>query len=121
MVKPKHPTLFLLKSNFTDPKAGSGTFYCPYCIRIEGLLSVFPILRQTLQIVYVEFAKPRGMLPDFAGSEDQSCPQLVFPEGDDDFSHQWSVAGVGATRRIEDTQHIEAYLSTRFNLPTRHP
>ena len=121
MTETTHPTLYLLKTQFIDPGAGTGTFYCPDCIKIEGLLSAFHSLRQALKIEYVDFAKPRGALPDFAGHENQSCPQLVFRKGDDDISSQWSVEGIGKTRRIDNTRHIEAYLSARYDLPSRHP
>ena len=121
MTETTHPTLYLLKTQFIDPDAGTGTFYCPDCIKIEGLLSAFHSLRQALKLEYVDFAKPRGALPDLAGHENQSCPQLVFRKGDDDISRQWSVEGIGKTRRIDNTRHIEAYLSARYDLPSRHP
>jgi len=121
MNAPKHPILYLLTTNFSDPEAGPGVYYCPYCIRIEGLLSAFHILRETLKIEYVDFAKPRGTLPDLTGEQNQSCPQLVFPDGDDEISAQWSVSGVGKVRAINNTRHIEAYISNRYGLPLRHP
>lgn len=117
--KPK-PILYLLKPGFLDADLGPDNYYCPYCVRIEGMLSVFPVLRQELDIRYVDFAKPRGQLAQFAGADSQSCPQLIFQSGDDDLSSNWSVAGENKVRRIHETAKIAEYFSARFNLPVAH-
>lgn len=117
----RNPILFLLKNSFLDPKAGQQEFYCPFCVSIEGMLAVFPQLRDELDIRYVDFAKPRGDLPKFVGDKNQSCPQLVLCDGDDDVSGAWSVEALNGARRIKDTTAIQDYLSQRFGLPHRHP
>ncbi len=115
------PILFLFKVGFEDKAAGPEIFYCPFCMRIEGMLSVFPVLREELDIRYVPFAKPRGDLPLHAGPTEQSCPKIVLTEGDDSVSGRWSVAGENGSRRIDKTSEISEYLSARFDLPIRHP
>lgn len=121
MTNSAQPILFLLRPDFLDSATGDGAFFCPYCLRIEGLLSIFPVLRHSLQICYVDFPKPRGALAQLAGAESQSCPQLVFPAGDDEVSGRWSVAGAADARRIENTADIEDYLILRYGLSGRHP
>lgn len=115
------PILFLLRPDFLDPAVGPQTFYCHYCMRIEGMLAAFPKIRDKLDIRYVDFAKPRGDLPKFAGSENQSCPQLILFDGDDDVSNAHRVDALNGARRIEDTTAIQDYLSERFGLSRRHP
>jgi hypothetical protein len=117
----QRPILFLLKADFEDPSVASGSFYCPYCIRIEGMLATFPSLRAELDVRYVDFAKPRGQLPEYAGTDNQSCPQLILPNGDDEVSEQWSVPAAARAQRIEDTTGIQDYLSARYKLSRRHP
>lgn len=113
--------LYLLTPGFADPATGPAKFYCPYCMRIEGMLSVFPVLRHALDIRYVDFAKPRGNLADYAGPGSQSCPQLIFLEEDDEVSKKWSAPGQKGSRRMDKTSEICEYFSERFALPIRHP
>jgi len=112
--------LYLLKSKFPDPKHGDQLFFCPQCSPIEGLLAMFPDVRQNLDVRYVDFARPRGDMPEFVGDE-QSCPQIVLPDGDDPYSDGLSQAGIGATRRIEAPADIQRYLIARFGLSRPHP
>ena len=65
--------------------------------------------------------KPRGLLPDFAGDDNQSCPQIILPKGDDDFSSKYSKPGLDGARRIDATQDIIEYFIERFDLPGSHP
>lgn len=120
MLKTK-PLLYLLKHAFLDETVGPGLFYCPYCMQVEGMLSAYPQLREELEIIYVDFEKPRGQLADFSGQENQSCPQLIFAEGDDARSSQWTVTARNGARRIDQTADIMQYLSEHFALPQRHP
>ncbi len=112
--------LYLLKSKFADPKHGEQLFFCPHCSPIEGLLAMFPDVRQNLDVRYVDFARPRGDMADHVG-DDQSCPQIVLPDGDDAHSKGLSEAGIVATRRIEAPADIQRYLIDRFGLSRPHP
>lgn len=119
MTKPS--ILYLLKVGFSDPALGPETYFCPYCIQVEGFLSVFPEVHDKIRIEYVDFGKPRGDLARYSGDANQSCPQIVFPDGDDDFSAQFSDIGIGRARRIHKTMAILDYLADRFLTPKRHP
>ena len=83
-------------------------------------MASFPELREQLHIEYVDFQKPRGGLEDFCGEQNQSCPQLILPEGDDVFSSRFSEPGLGKVRRIHQTASILDYLVERFDLPLQH-
>lgn len=112
--------LYLLRSDFADAQAGNTPFYCPQCLLVEGLLAAFPHVRQNLEIRYVDFDRPRGNMAIYVGAN-QSCPQLVFPDGDDRHSVGRSSPGISPARRIENVQDILAYLIQRFDLPQPHP
>ncbi|WP_298922482.1 DUF3088 family protein [uncultured Roseobacter sp.] len=111
--------LYLLKSKFADPKHGDQLFFCPQCSPIEGLLAMFPEVRQNLDVRYVDFARPRGEMAKHVG-ENQSCPQIVLPNGDDAFSAGLSEKGQGIVRRIEAPADVQCYLIDRFDLPRSH-
>ena len=113
--------LYLLKSKFIDPTHGDDAqFFCPQCSPIEGLLAMFPDVRQALDVRYVDFVRPRGDMAAFV-EDNQGCPQIVLPDGDDIYSKAISVAGVGAVRRIDDHNDVQRYLIDRFDLPKAHP
>ncbi len=74
--------LFLLKADFSDPNRADGKLYfCPECTPIEGLLSYYPSLRDELEIIYVDYVRPRKMIVELLGEANQSCPVLVFDDG----------------------------------------
>ena len=74
--------LFLLKADFQDASRADGKrYFCPDCVIIEGLLSYYPRLLNELEVKYVNFARPRQVLVDLLGEENQSCPVLVLEDG----------------------------------------
>lgn len=74
--------LFLLKADFKDLDRGDDKrYFCPDCVMIEGLLSYYPRLNNELEVKYVNFARPRQVLVDLLGEENQSCPVLVLEDG----------------------------------------
>lgn len=112
--------LYLLKSQFIDTKVGEEPLFCPQCSPIEGLMAMFPDVRQNLDVRYVEFARPRGDMAQYTG-EFQGCPQIVLPDGDDTHSQGLSEPGIGEARRIDDFDKVQSYLIARFDLPKPHP
>ncbi|MEM8445411.1 DUF3088 family protein, partial [Morganella morganii] len=56
-------------------------FLCPDCTLLEGVLATNPELRESTDVVYVDFDKPRKLLVDLIGEENQSLPVLVFADG----------------------------------------
>ena len=77
----ERPILLLLPPDFLDPEEGEGSFVCPDCTAVEGLLSIYPLLRRELDIGYVPFRRPRIAIIELIGEEHQSCPVLVLPQG----------------------------------------
>lgn len=74
--------LFLLKSDFEDKKLNpKRKYFCPQCAIIEGVLAYFPKLKTKIDITYVDFERPRKIIVDLIGEENQSCPVLVLEDG----------------------------------------
>ncbi len=74
--------LFLLKPGFTDGSGGS--FYCPACAEVGGLLSYYPELLEKLEVSYIDFPRPRPEIVAEIGEANQDAPVLILdgkPEG----------------------------------------
>ena len=71
-------TLFLLPAGFEDKGRRE---YCPECAEIWGLLSYYPFIRESLDVVYEPLAHPRPSLVDILGEGNWNCPTLVLAHG----------------------------------------
>jgi len=76
------PILFLLRAGFPDPQHGPGGFYCPECATVAGILYYYPDLQRSLDVRLVDAPRPRPEVVALVGEENQSCPVLVLPPGD---------------------------------------
>ena len=116
----QHPAvlLYLFKRDFVD--AGKRYFFF-HCLRVEGLMALFPEIRHAIEVRYVAFAKPRGQLAEWVGDDQQSCPQLIFVDRDDSLSAAYSQRAPTGTLHITRTNDILSYLIARFKLPQIHP
>lgn len=74
-------TLYLLKPGFEDPAYPGKAFYCWHCALMEGVLASFPDLAMKLDVRRVAWPKPRRVVADLLGEENQSLPVLVLAEG----------------------------------------
>ena len=96
--------LFLLKADFKDSGLEEGKrYFCPDCALIEGLLSYYTHLDKEIEVKYLNDVRPRTVLVDLIGEENQSCPVLVLEDGS----------------FINETMEIVKHLSTyhRVGLP----
>jgi glutaredoxin 2 len=74
--------LFLLKADFHDTDLADGKrYFCPPCTMVEGILSYYPRLRNELEVIYVDFQRPRAEIVELIGEANQSCPVLVLDDG----------------------------------------
>ncbi|MCF7807043.1 MAG: DUF3088 domain-containing protein [Candidatus Marinimicrobia bacterium] len=71
--------LFLLNPGFHD--GNEGPYFCPHNAAMEGLLKYVPELKDQLEIVYVDFVRPRPPIVETLGEENQDSPVLVLDEG----------------------------------------
>ena len=60
---------------------GKGPYYCPDCGVVEGFFTYSPDVRKELEIISVDFQKPRQKVINALGDENQSCPVLVLDDG----------------------------------------
>jgi len=70
-------TLFLLAPGFYD---NSRREYCPECAEVWGLLSYFPSIKESVNIIYQPIEKPRKDIVFLLGDKNQNCPTLVLSE-----------------------------------------
>jgi len=114
-----HLTLFLFKRDFTD--GGDQEYFCPSCLRVEGLMAIFPEIRHQVEVRYVDFDKPRSTLVNLLGEENQSCPRLVF-QGD---CSERNIEGFELVRdnisQLTSTNDIIQYFIKRHDLSHIHP
>jgi len=107
-------TLFLLKGSFM--KGLDGPFYCPECIAIEGLLSYFPKLRDDLDVVYVDFQRPRPAIVEILGEENQGSPVIVLADPQRATSFGLPVKEYEGVCFINDEKAILVYLSLAYGV-----
>lgn len=98
--------LFLLDYDYADPEfGGERRFYCKDCVTVEGLLALFPERAANIEVVRVEWPRPRAAAVEALGEANQNCPALAFAEGG----------------FVNDIEGILAALHTRHGFPERHP
>jgi len=102
--------LFLLAPGFD--KDGIPSF-CGPCAMVEGFLGYFPQVRETLEIVYYPFPRPRAAIVDRVGEANQSMPVLVLAGPSD---HP-DVQQVNGNWFVIDPKPICRFLAERHGLP----
>lgn len=112
--------LFLLKPDFTDNKIDpqERLYYCPDCAMIEGVLSYYPVLREKLEIIYVDFPKPRRPIMDWLGETHQSCPVLILDNAEAEYDFIQTANG---KRFISSADQILMYLALTYQIGFPHP
>lgn len=115
--------LFLLKPNFTDDKINKAgqQYYCPSCAAIEGVLAYYPFLREKVEVIYVDFAKPRPQIVSLLGAENQGCPVLVLNDEKASESGNGHIQVDGNKAFINSTEGIMQYLADVYKIALPHP
>ncbi|MGB0907049.1 MAG: DUF3088 family protein [Maricaulaceae bacterium] len=103
-------TLFLLPPGFM----GEGRReYCPECAEMWGLLSYFPALKESVEIIYQPIDKPRSDIIALIGEANQNCPTLVLSKA----SPVYEDCGImikNGHRFINNARDIGAYYALRY-------
>jgi hypothetical protein len=113
-------TLYVLRPGFDD---GGTAYFCPYCAQIIGFLSYFPHVRDTLEVVAVDYAKPRRPLVDILGEANQSAPKLVLGNGEPKDAPEVpgiEISEANGHRFVGDTMAILKYLAATRGTPVPH-
>ncbi len=111
-------TLLVLRPGFLD----KGTrWFCPYAAQVEGFLSYFPEIRGSLEIIEVDFAKPREPVVELIGEANQTTPVLVLhPSTVVDDKVEVKIEEANGNRFIAKTADILEYLAATRNVPPPH-
>ena len=102
----KKDLLFLLSHDFEDR---GETYYCPGCVELVGLLETYPKLKETVEIRYVDFPRPRPEVVDLLGEENQSCPVLVLAERPSGAPARVTVGEANGQAFVEGAREIGEY------------
>ena len=109
-------TLFVLRPGFTDKGT---TYFCPYSAQIAGFLAYYPQVRDTLDVIELDFAKPREPLATVLGTDHQSAPMFVLG-GDKVDVPDVHVKEANGHAYVEKTIEILRYLAATRGLPKPH-
>ncbi|OYX18416.1 MAG: hypothetical protein B7Z09_04765, partial [Brevundimonas diminuta] len=90
--------LYLLNADWFDDQGGP--WFCPPGARIEGVLGLYPRLREHLTVTYLDHPRPRPAVIAEVGEANQSCPLLVL-DGEFDWPDAQVSAETGA-RFLQD-------------------
>ena len=109
--------LFVLRPGFTDKGA---THFCPYSAQVSGFLTYYPQVKATLDLVELEFPKPRHPLVDLVGDKHQAAPLLVLAHDSRADVPDVAVGEANGHRFVEKTIDILRYLAATRGVPGPH-
>ena len=101
--------LFLAAPDFVTE--GDGPFYCGDGIAIEGLLSLYPVLHEKLDVRRIPFERPRQAVVELLSEENQSLPVLLLAAASEPGGIEFRTHN--GIRFIDDEANIRSYLSLR--------
>jgi hypothetical protein len=108
--------LYLLKPNFLDQ---GKIYFCPGCAQVEGMLSFYPMLREKIEVLYIDFSRPRPSLVAEIGEDNQGCPKLVLG-GKNNIPEGVTVAEAKGRRFISAPLDICRYLASAYGVGKPH-
>ena len=113
MTQPPNDILFLLPPGFSD---NGRREYCPECAEIWGLLSWFPAIKESLEIVYVPIEKPRAAMSELLGGKNQNAPTLILNADSPEYEN-CGIMKYRGQRFINNARDIGKYYAARFGTP----
>jgi len=106
-------TLFLLNPGFDDRGRRE---YCPECAEIWGVLSYFPAIKESLDIVYQGIETPRSQMVELLGKHHQNCPTLVLSLASPKFDG-CAIQTERGVNFIDNARDIGRYYAHRYGTP----
>jgi hypothetical protein len=107
--------LFLLRPGFFN--GGLGPLYCGDSVSVEGLLSFSPMLREAVDVHYLDFSRPRAPLVEALGEDRQSVPVLILADGSTPKDGGIETETAKGRQYLADEKSIRRYLSTQYDQP----
>ncbi len=111
-------TLYMLNTWYDAPD--QGPYYCPDCGIVEGFFIYNPEIKKQLDIVHVDFQRPRPQIIEQLGEEHQGSPVLVLPDDSDSFDGIKKSMATGKSF-IDDPIMICNFLARTYNGVLPHP
>lgn len=108
--------LFVLRPGFDDKGV---TYFCPYSAQVIGFLTYYPQVRDTVDLVELDFAKPRKPLVELVGEEHQAAPMLVLG-GEPVAVPHVKIGETNSHKFVEKTIEILRYLAATRSVPAPH-
>ena len=110
--------LYLLKPGFMDQ--GAGPFFCPGCALVEGMLSFYPVLREKIEVHYIDFPRPRQEIISILGIDNQGAPKLILGDNNGIIPEGVNVATANGRKFIASDIEICKYLASVYGCGTPH-
>jgi DUF3088 family protein len=110
-------TLFVLRPGFDDRGT---TYFCPFSAQVVGFLAYYPAIRDTLDVIEIDFAKPRRPLSDLIGEAHQSAPMLVLAADPEAPPPNVTIGHANGRAFVEKTMQILHYLAATRSVPGPH-
>jgi hypothetical protein len=111
-------TLFLFRPGFLDRYA---RWFCPYSAQVVGMLTYYPAVRASLEVVELDFPRPRQPMIDLVGPDHQAAPILVLAQDAAEVEVPRVTIGRAQGRRfVEKTIEILRYLAATRGVPGPH-
>lgn len=106
--------LFIVKRGYFN--GDRGPLFCCEAAPIEGQLSFYPQLREWIDVIYIDAPRPRRVIVELLGEENQNTPVLVLADGRIPADPAVKVRTHGTQRFIDTGADISTYLSTQYGL-----
>lgn len=97
-----------------------GPFYCPDCGVVEGFFTYNPEIREQVDIIHVDFQRPRPEIIEQLGEENQGSPVLVLPD-DSVFFDGVKKSMTTGKAFIDDSLSICNFLAHTYHGVLPHP
>ncbi|MFY8144935.1 MAG: DUF3088 family protein [Caulobacter sp.] len=111
-------TLYLLRAGFPDMDK---VWICPDCAMMEGYLAYYPHLRDALDIVYVDYPRPRADLFERLGEAHQNAPTLILAQAAEDAGPYGEIQSANGLSFLSDARPIIRYLADKHRVAPPHP
>lgn len=95
-------------------------YFCPYSAQVIGMLAYYPAVRATIELVELDFAKPRRPLVDLLGEAHQAAPMLVLDATSPGVVEGVTIATANGQRFVSKTYEILRYLAVTRGIPLPH-
>ncbi|HEY5952106.1 MAG TPA: DUF3088 family protein [Kofleriaceae bacterium] len=108
--------LFVLRPSFDDKGV---SYFCPFSAQVIGFLTYYPRVRDSVELVEIDFAKPRQQLVDLIGERHQAAPMLVLA-GEPVSVPDVKIGEANSRKFVEKTIEILRYLAATRSVPAPH-